>query len=101
MGKEEWCGQGSLFVSFDRDVVRCLNGISDCKVPELRGEKIFCEIVACYVADVAPIDFTETILALSTARSARHLGVRFKKIIDMFANDTKVAISDDFVRVVT
>ena len=61
---------------------------------------MFSKIIASYVTDVAPINFTEAILALSTTGGARNLGMRFKNIIDMFSNHAEIAISNNFVGIV-
>ena len=62
---------------------------------------MFCEVVSSNVADIAPVDLAEAILALSAAGGARYLSVRFKNVINVFSYDAKVAICDDFIRVVT
>jgi len=54
---------------------------------------MFCHVVSGRVAYVAPVDFTEAILALLTARSTTNVSV-FHELFYFFADKFGVTISD-------
>jgi len=77
----------------DWSVVSQLDGVAESKEPEFGGKEMFCHVVSGRVACAAPVDFTEAILAMSTARSTTNLSV-FHDLFYFFADKFEVAISD-------
>ena len=92
----EWSGE-FVCICLYGNVIGNLDGIFDGEVPEFGGKKMFCEIVAGDVTDVAPVALAESILTLAATGCTRDLSVWFKDVIDVLPYDFEVAIGNYFI----
>ena len=59
-----------------------MDGVLNRKKTVFGWKKFFGHVVSCDIADVFPIAFAQSVLALSPAGGSRDLGVRFKELVN-------------------
>ena len=78
-----------------------MGGVIDGKEPAFRREEVFGHLVSGHIADVAPVDFTETNLILAAGGGAADRGVRLKEIVNGSADEFEICVGNHLSRKLT